>query len=161
MKKLFLSLMLALLMGPGVVFAANIPAVVDAETGGPEVWITSVYNNSGSTLSAGSVVVWDIGSSTGDNDNWVTTTTTADSYLVAGVVWPNSITAANTGSIAIKGPVTVNVQGGLQAAGGLACTSGTAGEARSCITDAAAFGIVTLPDDGDADTAIVNVNRAN
>ena len=39
-------------------------------TAGPEVWVTSVYNNSGGALSAGSIVVWDIASSTGDNDNY-------------------------------------------------------------------------------------------
>jgi len=126
MKKLFLTL-LAILLITGIASAAGIPYYVDAKTG-PEVWITSVYNNSGGTLDVGDVVVWDISSSTGDNDNYVTTTTTASTFLVAGVVYPLDIAAANEGTIAIMGPVAVDCASTV-AAGERICSSGAAGEA--------------------------------
>lgn len=153
----FLFILFALLFCVGVASAANIPSVVNP-TEGPELWITQVYNNSGGTLDVGDVVIWQIGSSTGDDDNYVTTTTTAQTYIVAGVVWPVDIGATNSGTIVIRGPVAVDDDGrGLNDAGGLACTSGTAGAATSCTSAPQAnFGIVTQA--GASGSAIVFVN---
>lgn len=142
-QSIFLALLLSFSM-TGVVFAANIPEYIDPDDGGPEIWTTEVYNNSGAALDIGDIVVWDIGSSTGDNDNWVTTTTTADTFLVAGVVYPVGITTAATGTIAIKGPVSVDViTASATAAGQLICSSATAGSGANCTTQtgqAAAIG---------------------
>ena len=91
-----------------------------------------VYNNSGGTLDAGDVVVWDIASSTGDNDAYVTTTTTADTDLVAGVIWPSSIAAASSGTMAILGLVECDLGAQGVASGGPLCTSGTAGGGDMC-----------------------------
>lgn|SRR3990167_4378570 len=139
MRKL-LSLVLALLLMSGVAFAASIPQSEDP-VAGPAVWTVPVYNNSGAILDIGDVVVWDIGSSTGDDDNYVTTTTTADTALVAGVVYPSDIAIGGTGTIAVKGVVQVDSHENFVSQPGLACTSVTAGSARPCRTDANAFGI--------------------
>ena len=157
MKKLFLSL-LALLLMAGVSVAASVPEAVDP-VNGPEVWVTSVYNNSGSTLSAGDVVVWDIASSTGDNDNYVTTTTTTDTGIVAGVVWPAAIVAGASGSIAIRGAVTTNTTTPTIGANTAVCTGATAGKAAACgaATDGKAFGFVTQA--GNGTSAVVFVNK--
>jgi len=99
---------------------------------GPEVWVTSVYNNSSSTVSRGDIVIWQISSSTGDNDNYITTTTTADTVLVAGIVYPADIATKKTGSIAVRATgIQVNTKG-APGAGAELCTSGTAGEAQTC-----------------------------
>ena len=66
----FLFSIVALLLMVGVASAASIPGSIDP-TAGPEVWVTDVYNNSGSTLDIGDVVVWEIDASTGDNDNYI------------------------------------------------------------------------------------------
>lgn len=142
MKKLFFVL-LAILLVAGTAYAISIPQSESA-TNGPAVVTIPVYNNSGSTMDAGDVAIWDIGSSTGDNDNYVTTTTTAATYLVAGVVYPADIAAGDVGTLAIRGVVPVDYAGGDGAAGGLLCTSTVAGNASSCSsTQAASFGIVT------------------
>jgi hypothetical protein len=144
----FFGIFLAVLLVCGVAFAASIPGTEDA-TDGPAVWTIPVYNNSSGTLDVGDVVVWDIANSTGDNDNYVTTTTTADTHIVAGVVYPSDIADGAVGTIVIRGVVQVDVvQGNLQTAGGLACTGTTAGSAGSCADDNAAFGIVTQGSSG-------------
>lgn len=152
MKKLLLMLF-ALLCITGVAGAANIPSYVDAE-GGPEVWITPVYNNSGSSMGAGSVVVWDVDASTGDNDNYVTTTTSADTYIVAGVVYPAAIAAGAVGSIAIRGPVTTNVLN--CAVNGPVCSSAQAGYGNRCGAEAAMFGHCTVASASNSATVYIS-----
>lgn len=161
MKKL-LFLVLALLLGLSTsVFALECSQSPEPQNGGPENCVTSVYNNSGSALDDGDVVVWDVGSSTGDNDNWVTTTTTADTYLVAGVV-EGTIAIGDSGFITVKGVTNVDTQaaGDLNTVAGLACSSTTAGAARSCRTNEGSnFGIVTTV--GASGTANVCVHCNN
>lgn len=143
MKKLFSFFVVALLLGLTTnVFALVCSTSVEPNAGGASQCIESVYNNSGSTLDSGDVVIWDLDSSTGDDDNWVTTTTTADTYLVAGVV-VNAINAGESGTIVVRGFANVDVQSGLNTVKGPACSSSVAGSARSCVTDAANFGFVT------------------
>lgn len=108
MKKILLSLIAVLLL-TGTVYAAGIPMATDPQNS-PEVWTVEVYNNSGSALTSGTVVVWDMGSDTTDasyayRTMWITTTTTADDINVAGVVVDPSIPASTEGTIAIWGPV--------------------------------------------------------
>lgn len=141
MRKLFLLALLVLGVA-SVSYAISIPEAEDPANG-PAIWVVPVYNNSGSTMDIGDVAVWDISSSTGDDDNYVTTTTTADTAIVAGVVYGADIAAASYGLLAVHGVVPVDVTSGLNSAGGLACSSGTAGGAKSCDTQANAFGIVT------------------
>ena len=129
---------------------------------GPEVWVTSVYNNSGSSLSAGDVVIWDIASSTGDNDNYVTTTTAVDTTLIAGVVFPNSIGTGEIGSIAVRGAgIKVNtIAGGSVAVGTSLCTGATAGSASVCSEtggDPNRIGFCTSANTGSSCTAFISV----
>lgn len=140
MKK-FIFALLAVLLIAGVAFAVSIPQSEESKNG-PYVWTVPVYNNSGSTLDVGDVVIWDIDASTGDNDNYVTTTTTADTHIVAGVVYSADIAAGDTGTIVVRGVVATDCIN-LQTVNGPACSSGTAGTATSCSDDDAMFGHVT------------------
>ena len=159
MRKLY-SLFVAVLFlsWAGTAFGYNCGMGIEPKEGGPVTCIESVYNNSGGTLDAGDVVIWDMEQSTGDNDNWVTTTTTADTYHVAGVVL-DDITAGTSGTIVTRGFVAVDVAGGLNVVDGLACTSVIAGSARTCITNDANFGfVVTILSAGSANLC-VNCNK--
>lgn len=112
-----------------------------------------VYNNSGSPLSAGAIVVWDIGSSSSDNDAWVTTTTTADTAIVAGVIWPSAIGTAQSGSMAVWGLAQCDVAGAITA-GGPVCSSGTAGLGGNCSNEARMIAIM-------ATTTVASGDQAN
>ena len=153
MKKL-LFISLAILLIAGVAGAVSMPQSEYAEEG-PFVWTVPVFNNSGGTMDVGDVAVWQFSSSTGDNDNYVTTTTTADTLLVAGVIYPNDILNQDSGTMAIRGVVSIDVIAngtiGTTNTGFLLCTSGTAGAAQRCsdpATDAEAFGFATSTFDG-------------
>uniref|UniRef100_A0A6M3KJD0 Uncharacterized protein n=1 Tax=viral metagenome TaxID=1070528 RepID=A0A6M3KJD0_9ZZZZ len=128
MKKL-LFIVLALLLGFGVSYAANIPVVVDPSAY-PEVWTQEVYNDAGSNLTSGSIVVWDYTDSDMYNiENrkmYVTTTTTVDDIAVAGIVVDPTLYNGEVGTIAIRGPVACKVTGTVTAGLALA-TSATAG----------------------------------
>lgn len=111
MNKLFrISLIALLLLGlSGIAYGAGIPMASDP-LNAPEVWTMEVYNNSGSALTSGSVVVWDNEADSTDTSfayrtMWINTTTTADDIQVAGVVIDPSIPASSEGTIAIWGPV--------------------------------------------------------
>ena len=162
-NKLFAALLIVSTMA-GVAFAANIQGSVEPKSGGPEVWTLSVYNNSGSSMAAGAVAVWDIDNSTGDNDPWVTTTTTADTGIVAGVVYPTAIASGDSGTIAIKGVVSVTKLSGVGTSLGAnvaLCSSGTAGSARACAsaTDKSSFGFATTSATAAATTATAFINK--
>jgi hypothetical protein len=143
MKRLFILTALIVCLTVGIVYAANIVRVVDPQNQ-KEIWITEVYNDddASATMTAGSVVVWDIHSSTGDNDNYVTETSTADTGLVAGVVYPTDIAFGATGTIAIYGIVDVDTNG-AQTVDDVLCTSTGVGVADDCTTDAFGFCVVT------------------
>lgn len=85
-------------------------------------------------LDAGDVVVWDIDTSTGDNDAYVETTTTADTGVVAGVIWPNAISALGTGTMVIYGMAECDVNASGVGAIAPLCTSTTAGSAGNCVS---------------------------
>jgi len=133
MKKLFIILVAVLMIGSVAyqVHAHSVAADARTTDGAANVKF-EVYNNSGAALDVGDVVVWDVDASTGDNDLYVTTTTTAETGLVAGVV-SAAIAAADTGSIIIYGLAECDVDGGVSAPTEL-CTSGTAGAGKSCAT---------------------------
>ena len=146
MRKLF-SILLAAMLIVSIAGYSQAQGIVDTDAG-PYYEVTSVYNNSGGTLDVGDVVIWDIGSSTGDDDQYVTTTTSADTFLVAGVVYPADIAASSSGSIVTKGAVTVDVatSNNINSAGALLCTGTTAGGAAVCSNgqdDGNAFGFTT------------------
>lgn len=163
MNKLLTSVLALLLLASGqqLAHAIAIPEAEDADNG-PAIWLVPVYNNASATVSAGDVVIWDIDASTGDNDNWITTSTAGDTGGVAGVVYGSSIAAGNKGTIAVHGVVPVNMQGGGNSVKGPVCTGTVAGKARSCTTttlEANRFGNVTQATT--SGVAYVNVNNLN
>lgn len=129
MIKKILFIALAILLGYGIANAAGIPTVVDPANS-PEIWTQEVFNDSGSALTSGSIVVWDYS----DSDMYdldlrkpyVTTTVTVDDIAVAGITVDPSIADQSTGTICIYGPVKAKATGTVTA--GLALsTSATAG----------------------------------
>ncbi len=131
MIKKFLFIALAILLGYGIAFAAGIPTVVDPANG-PEIWTQEVFNDSGSALTSGSVVIWDYtDSDMYDLDlrkMYITTTTTADSIATAGITVDPSIPDQTEGTICIYGPVKARIVAGTTATAGVAlATSSTAG----------------------------------
>lgn len=142
MIKKFLFIALAILLISGIAEAAGIPVGVDP-LNAPEIWTTEVYNNSGAALTSGAVVVWDMGSDTGDasyayRTSWVTTTATADDINVAGVVVSPSIAITEIGTIAIRGPVyaIVNDSSDAVTANQVVGTTGTARRAGGAVAGA-------------------------
>ena len=147
MKRLFY-ILLTILLFSGIAYSANVPEGVDS-TAGPEVWLTEVYNNYTTELGVGDLVVWDFDSATGDNDNYVTATTTADTFAIAGIVYPSAIPAVRSGTIAIRGVVAVDLvssPGHQATTNSLMCSSTTATKANRCsstTSDSDAFGFLT------------------
>ena len=104
MKKI-LSIMLAiLLLASGQAFALQISS--SGDRGDANCIFTAVFNDSGGTLTSGTVVIWDTGTdeTTAQFGAYVTTTTSADSNLAAGVVHQSSILDQGIGAIQIYGP---------------------------------------------------------
>lgn len=128
LRNLSLALLLSFVIA-GFAFSAQIPDITQPKTG-PEAWSMSVYNNSGAALDAGDIVIWDIDSSTGDNDMYVTTTTTPGTGPIAGVV-KRAIGIAEEGSIVIYGVTSVDTVGSISGVGSPITTSGTIGSATS------------------------------
>ena len=105
LNKLMAISLAVLLLASGQAWATSISS--DGNRGDANVILTAVFNDSGGTLTSGTVVIWDTGA--GDPVDaslgaWVTTTTTADSNLVAGVVHQASILDQGIGAIQIYGP---------------------------------------------------------
>ena len=145
MRKLLLLTLAILFVASGVAFSAGIPTAVDPANG-PEIWTQEVYNDSGSTLTSGSIVVWDYtDSDMYDLDlrkAYVTTTTTVDDISVAGITVTPSIAAGAVGAICIYGPVKAKATGTVTAGLALAtsATAGTLGPYSNTSTDDAAVG---------------------
>lgn len=113
-------------------------------TNGPAAIHVPAYNNSGSALDQGDVVIWDIDASTGDDDFYVTTTTTAETSLVAGVVGSGGCAAASSCSIVVWGIAQCDTDAGGVGEMGPLCTSSTAGAGQACTNSDAAYGIASV-----------------
>ncbi len=87
MRKL-LAVLALLLAGSGVAFADSILQTVGSTTSGAGRLTATVFNDSGSALTSGQVVVWDHDDTEYDGRGYpqVTTTATADDEHTAGVV---------------------------------------------------------------------------
>lgn len=107
----YLVVLALLLAGSGVVWADGITSVVSTTT---QAYRTrTVFNDAGSALTHGSIVVW-------DNDDtefarsgypYVTTTTTADEPWVAGVTTDASCADQTLCEIVVEGPVVARIAG--------------------------------------------------
>lgn len=137
MRKLFLVLVALLVVSVG---NAQAWFAADAKTtdGAASVKIP-VYNNSGATLDAGDVVIANFSASTGDNDLYVTTSTTADTGIVVGVVWPADIASTDVGSVVVYGFAECDVNIGGISVDGPICTSTTAGSGKACTSATAGY----------------------
>jgi hypothetical protein len=131
MKK-YIGLFVAVLLLGSVTYSYSHSILADPKTtDGAAYQVTPIYNNSGAALDAGDVVVWDIGNSTGDNDLYVTTTTTADTGIVAGVVL-SAIGIASEGSAVVWGFAQCDIGAQGVGDGGPICTSATTGGGDMC-----------------------------
>lgn len=139
----FLFLLLALLIAVPA-FAVSEPVTINPMVDPPAATET-VYGST--TIPSNAVVIWDIASSSGDNDYYVTIGTTADSALVAGVALRNfGAPTGNVGRIAVRGVVDVLKTAALLAPGDLICTSTSGGRVAVCSSktdDSNAVGFVT------------------
>ena len=154
MKRLFL-LAAVLMLAANTSYAQTIAC---DPVNGPCFEAQSVFNNASGALDVGDVVIWDVDASTGDNDNYVNTTTNAMTGLVAGVVYPAAIAVGAQGSIVTYGEVTVDAttDGSAPVSEGYICTSGTAGAARTCGVGQNHFGQATANASGGSVTAFIN-----
>lgn len=131
MKRLLaLAIFLSLGMA-GVAWADAIPTNVDSTTAA--VWTRVVFNDSGGSLTHGTVVVWDTDDTEFDRSGYpyVTTSTSSDSIYVAGVTTNDDCPDQSLCDIVVFGPTPTRISG---AANGAAediyvGTSSTAGEA--------------------------------
>ena len=104
MKKFLMISLAVLLLASGKAYAIQVSS--DGVRGDANRIFTAVFNDSGGTLTSGTVVIWDTGTDDPTNVGlgaYVTTTTTADSNLVAGVVHQSSILDQGIGAIQIYG----------------------------------------------------------
>lgn len=169
MIKKFLFIALALLLVSGSAFAAGIPMAADPQNSA-EVWTQEVFNDSGSTLSSGEVVVWDYTDSDmatlATRKPYVTTTTTADNIAVAGVIANPSCPDQSECAIVIYGPTRARATGSGVTEGTAVGTSTTAGKVAGYANTGNDDGILgwsieaATEDeaDGGADVSIVFVN---
>ena len=164
-KWMFLLALAVLLTASGNVFAVTISE--DGARGRANRILTNVYNNSSSALTSGTVVIWDTALSGEDNEGaYVTTTTSADSNLAAGVVVSDSIAASGgIGTICVYGPAFALYANSTDG------STDSVGQAIGTTTVAGQFGngsglgcILDTPEDGDtADRArvLIFVNPSN
>lgn len=137
MTKNLISLMLAVLLlaSGSAVYAVTVSS--DGVRGDANVILTAVFNDSGATLQSGAVVIWDTQAADPTDVGlgaYVTTTTTADSNLVAGVVHQSTILDQGVGAIQIYGPRQVLFAHATDNTGTLGAALGTttvAGQAGS------------------------------
>ena len=108
--KVFLAVLAFLAMAVEPALAGQVISG-DGNRGDANQLLTVVFNDSGATLTSGSAVIWDAGASDDTDPTdaglgaWVTTTTTADSNLFAGIVYSDSIIDQGLGSICVYGPI--------------------------------------------------------
>ena len=105
MNRYLIALGLACLLASPMVWAGGYPTAQDSST--PFRLTAVVYNDSGSTLTSGTVVIWDNDDTEFDDNGYpyVTTTTTADDDWVAGVMLTPSCPHTSLCEIVIYGPV--------------------------------------------------------
>lgn len=136
-RKLIALLALLMVASAGELAYAGIQVSSDGNRGAANQVLTAVFNDSGSTLTSGSVVIWDTGAADPANAGlgaYVTTTTSADSNLAAGVVFSDQILDQGIGTICTYGPVetlTADATDRPTSAGTAVGTTTVAGQAGS------------------------------
>lgn len=167
MRAKLIALTLAvLLLASGRVFAVQVSS--DGSRGDANRIYTAVLNDSGSTLTSGTVVIWDTGTDDPADDGlgaYITTTTSADDNLVAGVTITSSIVDQGIGTICVYGPVLTLFAGatdsGTEAAGTAVGSTTVAGQAGT----GTGLGVILRDDDAtgeiDGEQYWIFVNPSN
>ncbi len=108
MRKLIAIVAILTLGMAGIASADSLP-MVQAKDQPKMPWTVTVYNDSGTELVSGSVVVWDQADSNLVDSfyPYVTTTTTADDIWTAGVIYGRNCQAGELCEIVVYGPVDV------------------------------------------------------
>lgn len=149
MRKFLLAVAL-LLVGSGVAFADGMNQVVDSTTTNPD-WTVIVFNDSGSTLTSGTVVVWDNDDTEFDRSGYpyVTTTTSLDSPWTAGVLQTGSCPNQQLCTIKVYGPIQTLIADSTDASAEdtLVGTSAVAGQAGDYGTGANTCALGMLMED--------------
>ncbi len=166
MKKL-ISLIAALALAGAVspAFATTISS--DGNRGAANQIRTAVFNDSGSTLTSGTVVIWDTGTDETDAQlgAYINTTTSADSNLVAGVTTSPSMLNQGVGTIVVYGPIqalfAASTDGGTKTAG---TAVGTANGVAGQFGTGTGLGVIIAPaftDSADSQNCFIFVNPSN
>ena len=155
MKKMLVALTLALLGMTGVVSADSYLRVQDGTTIGPRMTVT-VFNDNGSALTSGAVVVWDNDDTEFDRTGYpyvnASATGTVDSPWTAGVVLNDSIPDQTLGEIVVYGPARTNIVGTAAEDTLVGSGSTTAGTADDYGTGANTCALGMLTEDRNIDT---------
>lgn len=152
MKKLWLAILLTLGMA-GVAGAEQCPNVVSGTT--TYTCITTVFNDTGSAVTSGAIVVWDSGDTDFNTTGYpyVITSTTADDPYTAGVMQTGSCADQTLCTIVTRGFTEVLIANSTDdtAEDTLIGTSTVAGQAGDYATGAntCALGVLTSYVSGD------------
>lgn len=157
--------LLALLLTLGsvsVAYADGMNQVVSSTTRNPN-WTVTVFNDSGSSITSGEVVIWDSGDTEFDRSGYpyVLTTTTADSPWVAGVVSEGMTCPDQTlCEIVVYGPTIAKIADATDAVtdNTLVSTSTVDGEVGDYTAAANTCALGTLMELRDVDSAL-DLNR--
>ena len=155
----FLALVAALILGGGVVSAENCPSTVGPDTA--FVCTESVFNDSGSTLTSGTVMVWDQADTDFNTSGrpYVITSTTADDPWTAGVLQDGSCPDQSMCTIVTRGITNVRIANSTDdtAVDTLIGTSTVDGQAGDYATGANTCALGTLVDFIGGETATNNI----
>ena len=167
MKKCLVLLGLAWTLAGGTAWADGLNQLVTSTTTNPHQ-TAIVFNDSGSTLTSGTVVAWDNDDTEFDDSGYpyVSTTTTADSPWTAGVMLTGACPDQQLCEIVVYGPAPTLCADAADAVAEdtLVGTSATAGQCGDYGTGAntCALGMLTEDDgasaNGEVDMVFVNVN---
>ena len=168
MNKLFRFLVAALFLGVAASNGYALHISSGGQRGDSQVITTTVFNDSGSTLTSGTVVVWDVDAAdpaAEGRGSYVTTSTSADSNLVAGVVYSDSIVNQGEGIITIYGPAYAlyanSTDGSTDTAGTAIGTTTVAGQFGNGTGLGAILHAPTAGDTGDGVRVLIFVNPSN
>ena len=148
MRKL-IALIALLLVGSGVAFAEECPQVINADTS--FVCTEVVFNDSGSALTSGTVVVWDQADTDFNTSGrpYVITSSTADDPWTAGVLSDNSCADQALCTMVTRGITTVRIADATDNASVdtlIGVANGVSGQAGDYATGANTCALGTLVD---------------
>lgn len=161
-KRILLAVLFSLGMA-STVWADSIPQVVNSTT--QSNWTRVVFNDAGSALTSGTVVIWDNDDTEFDRSGfpYVTTSTTADDIYTAGVIQDNSCPDQALCTIVTAGPTRTRISGLANGAAEdiFVGTSSTAGEADDYDEAASSCTLGIVLENRDVDTGVACTTSAD